>query len=80
MGGIIIRTALPRLEQFSKKFYTYISLSSPHVGFLYNPSKLIDAGLWIINNVQKSLSIQQLTMQDNIKKVTTDKIKLENGN
>jgi hypothetical protein len=42
----------------------FVSLSSPHIGYLYNPSTLVDAGLWLINTVQKCTSVQQLCMQD----------------
>lgn len=67
MGGVIIRGALPRLYRYSTLFHTLMTLSSPHVGYLYNSSTLIDAGLWIINNVQKCKSTQQLTMTDSQK-------------
>lgn len=67
MGGVIIRGALPRLYKYANLFHTFMTLSSPHVGYLYNSSTLIDAGLWIINNVQKCKSTQQLTMTDSPK-------------
>ncbi len=44
--------------------YTYISLSSPHLGFLYNSSKIIDAGMWILKQLKKSESLKQLSMSD----------------
>ncbi len=46
LGGVIIRSALPYLEEFKDKMYTYFSLSSPHLGYMYNSSKVIDAGIW----------------------------------
>lgn len=64
MGGIIIRSALPRLEKFKSLFHSFVTLSSPHLGYCYSNSKLIDVGLWLINNWQKCESILQLTMQD----------------
>jgi hypothetical protein len=64
MGSVIIRSALPHMEEMKKLFYCFVSLSSPHLGYLYNPSTLIDAGLWLINNVQKCTSVQQLCLQD----------------
>jgi len=36
LGGVIIRAALPHLSEFSSKFYTYISLGSPHLGYMYS--------------------------------------------
>ena len=53
LGGLIIRSALTYLENVEDKLYTYISLSSPHLGYLYTPSTLIQAGLWFINVIQK---------------------------
>lgn len=48
LGGLIIRSCLEHLKEFSDKMYSFISLSTPHLGFLYNSSKIIDAGLWIL--------------------------------
>lgn len=28
--------------------YTFFSLSSPHLGYMYNSSKVIDAGIWVL--------------------------------
>lgn len=53
MGGVIIRSALPKLEAYSSQFYSLITLSSPHIGYNYSNSKLVDAGIWVINNWQK---------------------------
>ena len=53
LGGIIIRAALPHLEEFKDKFYTYMSLSSPHLGYMYNSSKLFDAGMWFFKKWRK---------------------------
>ena len=64
MGGVIIRTALPKLEEYKKYFYSFVSLSSPHIGYSYSTSKLVDAGLWVLNAMKKCTSILQLTMQE----------------
>ena len=34
LGGLIIRAALPQLAIYSSKFFTYLSLSSPHLGYM----------------------------------------------
>ena len=44
MGGIIIRSALPHLEKFKEKMYTYMSLSSPHLGTTRSGNVLIQIG------------------------------------
>jgi hypothetical protein len=64
MGGIIIRSALPRLEKYKAHFHSFLSFSSPHLGYAYSSSKLVDVGLWFLNTMKKCTSILQLTMQD----------------
>ena len=44
MGGLIIREALQYLENLKDLMHTYISLSSPHLGYAYNSNKIIDVG------------------------------------
>lgn len=65
MGGLIIRSALPRLEKFKEKFHSFVTFSSPHIGYAYSSSKLVDAGLWLMNTMKKCVSIEQMTMIDN---------------
>lgn len=64
MGGLIIRAALPYLEQFSSKMHMYMSLSSPHLGYMYNSSKIIDAGMWFLKKWRKSKCLQQLSTSE----------------
>ena len=66
LGCILIRSAIlrPELAKYSSKFYTFLSLSGPHLGTLYNNSGLVNAGLWMIQKWKKTGSIQQLTMKD----------------
>jgi hypothetical protein len=53
MGGLIIRSAIPDLIQFKDKFYTYLTFSTPHLGYLYQSSAIIKVGLWILSSWQK---------------------------
>lgn len=64
LGGIIIRASLPHLSEFSNKFFTFISLSSPHMGSKYNSSSLVDGGLWLLKKWRKSQSLMQMSMSD----------------
>lgn len=64
MGGVIIRSALPRLSKHAKLFNSYISFSTPHIGYSYSSSKLVDAGLWLLNHWKKCQAILQLTISD----------------
>ena len=54
LGGLIIRSALPGLSKFKDKMFTFMSLSSPHLGYMYTGSKIIEAGMWILKNLKKS--------------------------
>lgn len=36
LGGLIVRASLPYLEDHSSKFYNFITLSSPHLGYMFN--------------------------------------------
>ena len=65
LGGLLIRAALPHLEaELKDKFYTYMSLSSPHMGYMYNSSKLFEAGMWFLKKWRKSKCLTQLSMTD----------------
>jgi hypothetical protein len=41
-----------------------MSMSSPHLGYMYNSNKLLDAGMWVMKNWRKSKSLTQLSMTD----------------
>jgi hypothetical protein len=64
LGGLIIRTALTYLSDYSHMFEQYMTLSSPHIGYMQNSSKLVSAGLWVLKKWRKAKSLQQLTMTD----------------
>lgn len=63
LGGLIIRAALPYLECLSDRMHLYMSLSSPHLGFMYS-SKLLDAGMWILKKMKKFHCLKQLCLED----------------
>lgn len=65
LGGIIVRAALPHLSQYLSKLYTLMTLSTPHISFLYSSSSLIDAGMWLLKKIKnKNDALHQLTMDD----------------
>ena len=45
------------LEEYKDKFYTYISLSSPHMGYMYNNNTMFNAGFWFLKQWRKSKSL-----------------------
>jgi triacylglycerol esterase/lipase EstA (alpha/beta hydrolase family) len=50
LGGIIIRAALPYLNTFAAKMGTFLTLSTPHLGYMYKSSKLVNIGMWVLKN------------------------------
>lgn len=64
LGGLIIRAALPNLEKYKGKLYTYISLGTPHLGYQNSSSRVVDTGLWLIRKWKKCVCLNQLTMND----------------
>ncbi|OMJ68881.1 hypothetical protein SteCoe_33535 [Stentor coeruleus] len=64
LGGLIIRAALPYLSEYSGKFGFFMTFSSPHLGYMYKSSALVDAGMWFLKKFKKNYSMKQLTMTD----------------
>lgn len=64
MGGLIIRAALPLLADWKQKLHFYVSLSTPHLGYLHKTSKFIDFGICLLKLFKSSLSLSQLTLKD----------------
>ncbi|XP_076685204.1 protein FAM135A isoform X1 [Andrena cerasifolii] len=66
LGTIIIRSALtrPQLRPLLPRLHTFLSLSGPHLGTLYNTSGLVNAGMWFMQKLKKSESLLQLGMKD----------------
>ena len=54
MGGVIIRAALPFLEEYKSKFYTFLSIGSPHLGYVYNSNLMFDTGMWLFEKWSKA--------------------------
>ncbi|KAG7944995.1 hypothetical protein I3843_15G130900 [Carya illinoinensis] len=66
IGNIIIRTALAEniMEPFLRYLYTYVSISGPHLGYLYSSNSLFNSGLWILKKLKGTQCIHQLTFTD----------------
>lgn len=56
LGNIIIRSALtrPQLKFILPRLHTFLSLSGPHLGTLYNSSGLVNMGLYSLVYLQTS--------------------------
>uniref|UniRef100_A0A667YV83 Family with sequence similarity 135 member A n=1 Tax=Myripristis murdjan TaxID=586833 RepID=A0A667YV83_9TELE len=66
LGNLIVRSVLtrPRFKCYLSRLHTFLSLSGPHLGTLYNSSALVNTGLWFMQKWKKSGSLLQLTCRD----------------
>uniref|UniRef100_A0A8C4QJJ1 DUF676 domain-containing protein n=1 Tax=Eptatretus burgeri TaxID=7764 RepID=A0A8C4QJJ1_EPTBU len=66
LGNLIVRSVLtrPRFKRYLSHLHTFLSLSGPHLGTLYNTSTLVNTGLWLMQKWKKSSSLLQLTCRD----------------
>ena len=81
LGGLIIRGALPLLEEYKDKMNTFITLSTPHLGCTIESNKLITMGIWAAKRVFNSDCLRQLLMIDkkDIKESFIYKVSKYNG-
>ena len=54
----------------------YLSLGSPHLGYMYNTNSLVNAGMWVLKRWRNSQCLQQLSMTDHATKNETYLYKL----
>ncbi|XP_029331777.1 protein FAM135A isoform X5 [Mus caroli] len=80
LGNLIIRSVLtrPRFKSYLSRLHTFLSLSGPHLGTLYNSSALVNTGLWFMQKWKKSGSLLQLTCRDHSDPRQTFLYKLSN--
>ncbi|CAN6584301.1 unnamed protein product [Malus baccata var. baccata] len=66
IGNVIIRTALTDsiMEPFLRYLYIYLSISGPHLGYLYCSNSLFSSGLWLLKKLKNTQCIHQLTFTD----------------
>lgn len=66
IGNVIIRTALADsiMEPYLRFLYTYVSVSGPHLGYLYSSNSLFNSGLWLLKKLKSTQCIHQLTFTD----------------
>ena len=53
LGNVILRVALtcPELQPYVSLLHLYISISGPHLGFLYSTNSVLDTGISVIKSV-----------------------------
>ncbi|KAL0293727.1 UNVERIFIED_CONTAM: hypothetical protein Sangu_2522500 [Sesamum angustifolium] len=66
IGNIILRTALTEsiMEPYLRYLHTYLSVSGPHLGYLYSSNSLFNGGLWVLKKLKNTQCIHQLTFTD----------------
>ncbi|CAJ1935963.1 unnamed protein product [Sphenostylis stenocarpa] len=66
IGNLIIRTALTEsiMEPYLRYLQTYVSISGPHLGYMYSSNSLFNSGLWILKKFKGTQCIHQLTFTD----------------
>ncbi|CAI9757464.1 unnamed protein product [Fraxinus pennsylvanica] len=66
IGNIILRTALTDsiMEPYLRYLHTYLSVSGPHLGYLYSSNSLFNGGLWLLKKLKGTQCIHQLTFTD----------------
>lgn len=64
IGGLIVRSALPLLHEYSEKMFTLLTFSSPHVGYFLKNISLFHLGLKVLQSWRGSTCLTQLSMAD----------------
>ncbi|KAH9616475.1 hypothetical protein KSS87_009440, partial [Heliosperma pusillum] len=66
IGNVIIRSSLADsiMEPYLRFLHTYLSVSGPHLGYLYSSNSLFNSGLWLLRKLKSTQCINQLTLTD----------------
>lgn len=67
MGGLVLRAALPYLKKYKKRFHAFITLATPHIGYLSTENKLLTAGMWVAGTFNVNTTIAEIRMADSTK-------------
>ncbi|PNH02780.1 hypothetical protein TSOC_011211 [Tetrabaena socialis] len=66
IGNLILRAALmqPEFLPYKHLLWLYLSVSGPHLGFLYGTNAVVDTGLMLLKSIGKGKCLHQLTFSD----------------
>jgi hypothetical protein len=64
IGGIIVRASLPLLHEYYDKFYTFLSLSVAHFGFMDQQSPIFNSAVYMLTKWRKCTLLEQLCLSD----------------
>lgn len=52
------------MEPYLRYLYTYVSISGPHLGYMYSSNSIFNSGLWLLKKIKGTQCIHQLTFTD----------------
>jgi len=63
-GGLVVRAALPHLEEYSKYFHGLVTFATPHYGYIHSKSKLLSIGMWAVSRFTKDPTVGEMRLSD----------------
>ncbi|CAI2384066.1 unnamed protein product [Moneuplotes crassus] len=63
-GGLVLRAALPQLESFKSYFHGFVTLATPHAGYVHSKSKILSVGIWALSKVGSAPTIPEIRLSD----------------
>ena len=64
LGGLIVRAALLLLGDHKSKFYSLVTIGTPHLGYLYKKGALFNTGMMLFNKLGEQRVLSQLRYAD----------------
>lgn len=67
LGNLIIRAALTddALSPYLRHMHAFVSISAPHLGYLYSSNNVFNGGLWLLKHLNKGSAVMhELTLTD----------------
>lgn len=80
-GGLVLRAALIHLEQFKDVLHGFVTLATPHYGYLHSKSRILSIGMWAVSRVTKNPTVAEMRLSDsnNITETTLYKLSEKPG-
>ena len=67
MGGLVFRAALPFLEDFKDYFNGFMTIATPHLGYMNTVSNILTAGMWVVGKFTSNNSVNEINLGDKTK-------------
>eukprot|EP00850_Spirogloea_muscicola_P000316 SM000001S04718 [mRNA] locus=s1:1835532:1841174:- [translate_table: standard] len=66
IGCVIIRAALTHeaMRPYLENLHAFLSISGPHLGYLYSSNSLFNGGLWVLKRFKQATVMHELTFTD----------------